>query len=92
MEKVFNSLPEHIQVHLREILRSSGLPDNEESLEAISKNWMDKKNLFQAQIKSLDMIETGTFGQEMGRPRPGAGPRRLPAQGQEGGGISVGPR
>lgn len=61
MEKVLNSLPEHIQVHLREIMHSSGLPDNEESLEAISKNWMDKKNLFQAQIKSLDMIETGTF-------------------------------
>src|SRR4030042_2144659 len=61
MEKVFKSLPEHIQDHLREIMRSSGLPDNEESLEAISKNWMDKKNLFQAQIKSLDMIETDMF-------------------------------
>ena len=61
MEKVLNSLPEHIQVHLREIMHSSGLPDNEESLEAISKNWMHKKNLFQGQIEALDMIETDRF-------------------------------
>jgi hypothetical protein len=61
MEKVFDSLPEHIKVHLRGITRSSGLPDTEESLGVISKNWMDKKNLFQGQIKSLDMTETDTF-------------------------------
>jgi len=61
MEKVFDSLPEHIKTHLGEIMRSSGLPDNEESLEAISKNWHDKKNLFEGQIKSLDMIETDIF-------------------------------
>jgi nucleoid DNA-binding protein len=61
MEKVFDTLPEHIQVHLHEIMCSSGLPDNEESLEAISKNWMDKKNLFLGQIKSLDMVETDIF-------------------------------
>jgi len=61
MEKVINTLPEHIHVHLREILHTSGLPDTGESLEAISKNWIDKMNLFQGQIKSLDMIETGVF-------------------------------
>lgn len=61
MEKVINTLPEHIQVHLREILHTSGLPDTGESLEAIAKNWIDKMNLFQGQIKSLDMIETGVF-------------------------------
>ena len=61
MEKVFDSLPEQIKKHLGEVMRSSGLPDNEESLEAISRNWLDKKNLFEGQIKSLDMIETDGY-------------------------------
>ncbi len=61
MEKSFDSLPEHIHVHLRELIHSSGLPDNEESLGDVSRNWMDKKNLFEGQIKSLDMMETDMF-------------------------------
>ncbi len=61
MEQAFTALPGHIQEHLREIMRSSGLPENEESLEDISRNWIDKRNLFEAQIKSLDMTETGMF-------------------------------
>lgn len=64
MEKVFNSLPDHIKVHLRSILQSSGLPDNEESLEIISRNWLDKNNLFQEQIRSLDMIEIDAFAKD----------------------------
>jgi nucleoid DNA-binding protein/uncharacterized protein Veg len=64
MEKVFDSLPEHIKPHLTEVMRSSGLPDNEESLEAISKNWLDKKNLFEGQIKSLDMVEIDMFAKD----------------------------
>src|SRR4030042_1093675 len=61
MEKVCDSLPEQIKKHLGEVMRSAGLPDNEESLEAISRNWLDKKNLFEGQIKSLDMIETDRY-------------------------------
>lgn len=61
MDNVFSTLPEHIQVHLKEIQHTSGLPDSGESLEAIAKNWLEKKNLFEDQIGSLDMIEAGLF-------------------------------
>jgi nucleoid DNA-binding protein len=61
MGKSFDSLPEQIQTHLRELIHASGIADNEESLEDVSRNWMEKKNLFDGQIKSLDMMETGIF-------------------------------
>lgn len=57
MENTFSGLPDNIQEHLRAITKSSGLPDTEESLEKVSQNWIEKRDLFEKQIKSLDMVE-----------------------------------
>jgi nucleoid DNA-binding protein len=61
MEKDFNALPESIKQHLKSITESSGLPDTPESLAKITDNWFEKKSMFEAQINSLDMIETDSF-------------------------------
>ncbi len=64
MEKDFNGLPETIKQHLKSITETSGLPDTPESLAMITDNWFEKKNMFEAQIKSLDMLETDTFAKD----------------------------
>ncbi len=64
MEQNFNELPETIKEHLKLITESSGLPDTEKSLEKISKNWFEKKEMFEDQIKTLDMIEADSFSKD----------------------------
>ena len=61
MESNFSQLPESIKEHLKSITKTSGLPDNEESLMKISDNWFEKKKMFEEQIKALDMIEINSF-------------------------------
>jgi nucleoid DNA-binding protein len=61
MERDFNSLPESIKDHLKSITKTSGLPDNQESLLKIFDNWYEKKTMFEDQIKALDMMETDSF-------------------------------
>jgi nucleoid DNA-binding protein len=61
MEKNFNQLPEYIKDHLKSITKTSGLPDNDESLTKIFDNWFDKKVMFEEQIKALDMMEISNF-------------------------------
>jgi nucleoid DNA-binding protein len=64
MDKDFNSLPESIKQHLKSITETSGLPDTPDSLAKITDNWFEKKSMFEAQIKSLDMIETDKFAKD----------------------------
>jgi nucleoid DNA-binding protein len=68
MGEIFNQLPENIQVHLKQITESSGLPDSEDSIELIAQNWVEKKELFEAQIRSLGMSEVETFEKVDERP------------------------
>lgn len=68
MGDTFNQLPENIQVHLRKITETSGLPDTEESIELIAQNWVEKKELFEGQIKLLGMSEVDTFEKDDERP------------------------
>ena len=44
-----------IRAHLQGLLRSSGLPENEESLEEMTRVWFEKKDMFEGQVKALDM-------------------------------------
>jgi nucleoid DNA-binding protein len=64
MGEYFSRLPKNIQIHVREITKSSGLPEGDESLELISRTWMEKKLLFEEQIRSLHMEEVPTLPQE----------------------------
>ncbi len=57
----FSELPVKIQRHLEELLKTSGLPVNDESLSKLASIWITKEFMFDSQVKALDMIETGSF-------------------------------
>ena len=50
-----------IKAHLQGLIRSSGLPETEESLDEMARVWFEKKDMFEAQIKALDMRELDRF-------------------------------
>lgn len=50
-----------IRAHLQGLIRSSGLPETEESLDEMARVWFEKKDMFEAQIKALDMRELDRF-------------------------------
>jgi len=62
------SLPPQIDRHLNEIYKSSGLPDDEESLKAFRLVWLEKRDLFDSQIRALKMEEADSLarGDERG--------------------------
>jgi nucleoid DNA-binding protein len=64
MERNFNELPEIIKQHLKSITESSGLPNTEDSLKKITDTWFEKNEMFEEQIKSLDMVEIDSFSKD----------------------------
>jgi nucleoid DNA-binding protein len=64
MGAYFDQIPDEIKTHIREVTKSSGLPDSEESLERISGTWLEKRNLFQQQLALLHMHEVETIDPE----------------------------
>ena len=50
-----------IRSHLDALIRSSGLPETEESREEMARVWFEKKAMFEGQIKALDMRELESF-------------------------------
>jgi hypothetical protein len=61
MSDVLTQIPEIIQNHIRDITRSSGLPNNEESVAQIAMAWIEKKNSFEEKIESMNMEEVDTL-------------------------------
>ncbi len=50
-----------IRAHLERLIRSSGLPETEESLDEMARVWFEKKDMFEGQVKALDMRELERF-------------------------------
>jgi nucleoid DNA-binding protein len=61
MSDELSGLPARVRSHLEKITRSSGLPDTRESFEKMARIWLEKKRLFEEQIRALDMEEIRTF-------------------------------
>ena len=57
MEESITNLPDYIKKHLESVLKTSGMPDTKDSYDKITKIWIEKKEMFEAQTKNLDMIE-----------------------------------
>jgi nucleoid DNA-binding protein len=53
--------------HLEGLLRSSGLPETEESLEEMARVWFEKKAMFEGQVKALGMLSLERFAAEDSR-------------------------
>ena len=51
-------------MHLKGLIKTINMPDNEESLEMLSANWIEKEQMFREQTRSLGMVEGVFFGKE----------------------------
>ncbi len=61
MGEYIAQLPEGIRAHLAGLVRSSGLPDTEESLETLAHVWLQKKRMFEEQVRLLQMQEVASL-------------------------------
>jgi hypothetical protein len=61
MGEHLDRVPVEIQDHIREITRTSGLPDTEDSVELIAEGWLEKKSTFEKQVVDMGMEEIGSL-------------------------------
>ena len=64
MGEYLDKVPVEVQDHIRQITRSSGLPDTEDSVEMIAKGWLEKQELFEKRVTSMKMDEVDSLGRE----------------------------
>lgn len=57
MSEYMNQIPVEIQGHIRQITKSSGLPDTDDSLEMIAQGWLEKKERFERHISRMALEE-----------------------------------
>ncbi len=57
MGEYLDQIPEKVRDHLRQLTRTAGLPDSEESVEAIARGWLEKKGSFEEQVARMSMEE-----------------------------------
>jgi len=55
MGTVFDSLAPYIQDHIRQLVKPSGLPEGDESLEALAAAWMEKQEVFEEEVSRQGM-------------------------------------
>ncbi len=56
--KAYDKISDKIRTHINNILRTTGLPENQDSIEKLAEGWLTKENIFRKQIKKLNMEET----------------------------------
>lgn len=64
LAEIYESLDVNIREHLKLILKSSGLEQDDKSLESLASAWKEKEESFTKQIERMDMVETETIGEE----------------------------
>lgn len=57
----FDSLVPEVQAHIKSLVRTAKLEDNDESLELLSGGWLDKQQSFFEQTKKNEMEEVEEF-------------------------------
>lgn len=57
MSEHLAQIPVEIQSHIRQITKTSGLPDTEESVEMIAQGWLEKKQRFEGLLARMAMEE-----------------------------------
>ncbi len=58
------NLNEKIRQHIQQLVKTAGLPDNEESLEALVNGWEEKQSSFETQVEERDMEQVEEFTAE----------------------------
>lgn len=64
MTNFFEQLPDGIQDHIRGITKTSGLPENEDSLELMAEAWIGKKEAFEREIENQNMEEVESLDKD----------------------------
>ncbi len=67
MGEFLEQVPETIRSHLAGLAGHSGLPDAEGTLEQLARAWLEKKRMFEEQIRALDMREVESLPAADGR-------------------------
>ena len=57
MGEHLDRVPVEVQDHIRQITKTSGLPDTDESVELIAQGWLEKKASFEKQVADMGMQE-----------------------------------
>ena len=57
MSEHLDLIPVEIQSHIRQITKTSGLPDTEESVDMIAQGWLEKKERFERLLARMSMEE-----------------------------------
>ncbi len=57
MKENFDSLAPEVQAHIKNLVKTASLEDNDESLELLSGGWLEKQQSFFEQTKQRDMEE-----------------------------------
>ena len=58
MSEYLDQIPVKIQDHIRQITKSTRLPNTEESVESVAHGWVEKRTRFEEQVAELEMEET----------------------------------
>ena len=61
MGEFLEQVPEKVRLHLKQITKTSGLPDTEESVEAIAQAWLEKQRIFETQLLENSFQEVDEF-------------------------------
>ena len=61
MGEYLDQVPENLHGHIRAIMSSSSLPDDEETVEKLAKGWLDKKQVFEEEIEKQEMEEVDSL-------------------------------
>lgn len=58
----YNSLSPEIQQHLKQIAKTSGLPEGDERLEQLAVAWRDKETIFEKTLADNKLVDVAFFG------------------------------
>jgi len=64
MGENFEMVAPKVQEHVRKLVASTGLPNNEETLELLAKGWLEKQSLFFEQTKARNLEETDRLSKD----------------------------
>jgi hypothetical protein len=67
MGEYLAQVPVEIQNHLRQVTRTSGLPDTEDSLELIAQGWLEKRDRFDRHLQRNALEEIDVLERADGR-------------------------
>lgn len=61
MSEPMSQLTPRMREHIEAVTRSSGLPEGPESLARMAAAWLDKKQMFERQVRALAMMQVGAL-------------------------------